>query len=719
MSYISYDRWIKLSQTPISELRGIGVKRAEALRRLGIFNFLDLIEHFPRAYQNRGNVRLLSSVGEGENCSFLLTVGTQPRSVMLKNRKLLTKFTAFDESGTVTISFFNSKFVEGQFHVGELHRFWGAVKKVGSRYTMASPQHEMTYEGDSSLPDFIPVYPSGAGLTQGIIQEAIASALQSFEACEMPEALPKQIREKLKLKDRLTSYKMIHSPSSMSDIEQARLYFTASQTYIFALALSSVKGRKKSGTPPKMQSIALDDFIGLLGFELTNAQKRSILEIEHDMVSGEAPMARLLSGDVGSGKTAVAAAAALISLKNGYQTALMAPTEILASQHYDSLHGIMSSLGFKAELLLGSMTMAEKKRIRSRIAAGDIDLIIGTHALITPDTQFNRLGLVITDEQHRFGVNQRASLGRSKETQNAPHVLVMSATPIPRTLALILYGELSLSMLDELPAGRQRVDTFVVDESYRERLLGFIRKQISLGGQVYIVCPAIEKKEDENDDLISFDFDSRGEMNIGRAPLHYAEEYCEQLKNQIFPDLRVGLVHGKMKPSEKDSIMRRFSSGEVDILVSTTVIEVGVNVPNASLMIVENAERFGLSQLHQLRGRVGRGKRKSYCVLVKAGRGEAAERRLGVMKSTYDGYKIAEYDLKLRGPGDYFPSKSGGARQHGSFGCISCADMPMLKDMICEAEGVLREDPALSLPENRPAAEAIRELFSADERAMQ
>ncbi len=719
MTASDFDRWIKLTGRPITELRGIGIKRAEAFHRLGIFKYQDLLEHFPRAYQNRGNVRLLSKAAEGENCSFLLTVGTQPRSVMLKNRKLITKFTAFDESGTVTVTYFNSRYVESQFHIGELHRFWGSIKKVGSRYTMSAPQHEITFEGDTSLPDFTPIYPAGAGLSQGLISEAAAAAIREIDGCEAPEILPLRVREDMKLPSRLCAYKMIHNPKTLSDIENSRLYFTATQTYVFALGLALVKGRKKGGTAPQMSRVSLDDYKKRLGFELTGAQRRSIDEIALDMTEGSGPMTRLLSGDVGSGKTAVAAAAAMIALKNGYQTALMAPTEILAYQHYESLNKIITDMGYRTGLLLGSMGAAEKRRVRRLLETGEIDLIIGTHALITPDTVFHRLGLVITDEQHRFGVNQRASLGRGGEGDVTPHVLVMSATPIPRTLALILYGELSLSMLDEMPKGRQRVDTFVVDESYRQRLLEFIRKQVSLGGQAYIVCPAIERREDEGDDLISFDFDGKGEMNLSRAPLHYAVEYSEWLKNEALPELRIGLVHGKMKPCEKEDVMKRFSGGEIDVLVSTTVIEVGINVQNAGLMIVENAERFGLSQLHQLRGRVGRGERKSYCVLVKSGKGESADRRLEVMKTTYDGYKIAEYDLQLRGPGDYFPSRSGNARQHGSFSCISAADMPLLKNMTAYAEKTLEADPTLSLPENIPAASAAKSLFSADERAMQ
>ena len=398
----------------------------------------------------------------------------------------------------------------------------------------------------------------------------------------------------------------------------------------------------------------------------------------------------------------------------------MAPTEILAVQHFDSLFGLFETMGYRTALLIGSSTASEKRRIRGELAEGKIDLLIGTHALLSAGVEFSRLGLVITDEQHRFGVAQRAELGKVNRDGCTPHVLVMSATPIPRTLALILYGELSLSMLDELPPGRQRVDTFAVDESYRARLNGFIAKQVREGGQVYIVCPTVEEKEEELEgDLIRFAPDGSAEMSFDRPKLKAAVEYSEELKNRVFPEYAIGLLHGRMKGAEKEEVMRRFAAGEIQILVSTTVIEVGVNVPNASLMIIENAERFGLSQLHQLRGRVGRGSRKAYCVLVSSGKGEKAAKRLSVMKNTYDGYKIAEYDLEMRGPGDYFPSRDGNARQHGSFGCMMSADMNLLKQAMAEAENTLSADPSLKAPENRFAAQKMRALFTADERAMQ
>ena len=719
MSIFCEETYQKLIHSSIGSLHGIGIKRAEAFSRLGIYTVGDLLRHFPRAYQNRGNIRLLAQGIEGESCSYLLTVATQPRSATLKNRKVITKFRAFDESGTVEIVYFNARFLENSFRIGESHRFWGKLVRSGGKATLTAPLHELCLTvGD--LPDFTPVYPLGAGLSQGLITEAIDAVLSRLDACGAPEILPLKFRRERALPSAREAYRMIHRPANREEIEKARRYFSAEELYLFSLGLATTKSRKRSGIPPRMAQTDLTPFTERLGFALTNAQKRSIREIYHDMVSGDCPMSRLLSGDVGSGKTAVAAAALYLAMKNGYQAALMAPTEILASQHYESLRDLMEGFGFRVALLLGSTPAARKKAIRQALADGSLDLLIGTHSLITEDTVFARPGLVITDEQHRFGVSQRAGLGRTSPDGETPHVLVMSATPIPRTLALILYGELSLSMLDELPPGRQRVDTFVVDESYRERLNGFIAKQVAEGGQVYIVCPTVEQREEDMEgDLIAFTPDGRAEMNFDRPKLASAVELSHRLAEEVFPNLSIGLIHGKMKGAEKEAVMRHFAAGEMDVLVSTTVIEVGVNVPNASLMIVENAERFGLAQLHQLRGRVGRGKRKAYCVLVSSGGGETAEKRLSVMKNTYDGYKIAEYDLELRGPGDYFPSRSGNARQHGHFGVTLSADMDTLKYAMTMAEETVRLDPELNSEENRFAALSMRSLMAADERAMQ
>ncbi len=718
MAQTNTEAFLKLMNSEISSLRGVGVKRAEAFSRMGIYTAGDLLNHFPRAYQNRGNIRKLSEAIIGENCSYLLTVGTEPRSATLKNRKVLTKFRAFDESGTVEITYFNQKYLENAFHVGETHRFWGRVTAVGKRLMMSAPIHEFCVS-ESELPDFTPVYSVGATLTQGFIQEAVMSLIIKLSEIGALEAMPKELRTRLMLPTASAAYRFIHRPRNMEEIEAARRYFSAQETYLFSLGMSLTNAKKRSGTPPKMTENDLFPLLNKLGFDLTNAQKRSVNEISGDMISQDLPMMRLLSGDVGSGKTAVAAAAIYLSLINGYQAALMAPTEILASQHAESLAPIFESLGYRVGLLLGSTGVKAKRELKEGIKNGAIDLLIGTHALITSDTVFSNLGIVITDEQHRFGVNQRASLGKNNLSGLDPHMLVMTATPIPRTLALILYGELSLSTLDELPPGRQRVDTFAVDESYRPRLNAFIKKQVHEGGQVYIVCPAVEnKQDDEGGDLLSFAPDGTAELALTNPKLKNATDFAEYLKNEL-PDLRISLIHGRMKGAEKDAVMKDFASHRTDVLVSTTVIEVGVNVPNASLMIIENADRFGLSQLHQLRGRVGRGERKAYCVLVSDTKGENARARLNVMKTTYDGYKIAEYDLKFRGPGDYFPRGNGTARQSGSFGAGINSDMLTLKEAMDMANIVIADDPNLEKEENLYAALLTRQLMSADEKAMQ
>jgi ATP-dependent DNA helicase RecG len=710
--------YLKLINSPIGSLHGVGVKRSDAFMRMGIYTVGDLLLHFPRAYQNRGNVRPLSAAIYGENCSYMLTVGTRPRTAILRNRKTVTKFKAFDESNSVDIVFYNQKYKEDCFRVGETHRFWGKVIKKANQLMMSSPSTELALYVEE-LPDFTPVYSVNNDISQAFITECISTALSRALACGLPEIVPDELREMLVLPNAEDALRMIHNPRSMQEIEVARRYFSARELYLFSLGLSSTKSKRSTGTPPAMSRVDIKPFTDVLGFPLTGAQKRSINEIYADMVRAETPMSRLLSGDVGSGKTAVAAAAIYIALKNGYQATLMAPTEILASQHFATLEGMLSSLGYRVGLLLGSTTAANKRSLRQRAASGELDLLIGTHALLTEDTVFKKLGLVITDEQHRFGVSQRAGLGRSNSDGCDPHVMVMSATPIPRTLALILYGDLRLSMLDELPPGRQRVDTFVVNESYRARLNAFIGKQVSEGGQVYIVCPAVEQKNDDEDgDLLGFAPDGSAEMIVEKPPIKSAVEHHAAL-TELFPNLKIGLIHGRLKSKEKEEVMGAFHRGELQILVSTTVIEVGVNVPNASLMIVENADRFGLSQLHQLRGRVGRGTRKAYCVLVSSSKGENALRRLEAMRTTYDGYKIAEYDLEIRGPGDYFPSKDGGARQSGSFSCVMNADMNMLKIAMEIADKVVSSDPELKNGDNRFAREEMKALLHTDERAMQ
>ena len=465
------------------------------------------------------------------------------------------------------------------------------------------------------------------------------------------------------------------------------------------------------------QKTDLSDFFQKIPFPLTDAQKRTINEIYIDMVGSKIPMSRLVSGDVGSGKTVCAAASAAIALKNGYQCALMVPTEILANQHFKDLEPIFTSLGFQTVLLTGSLSAQEKRRIRTAIENGSADLIIGTHALITDATVFPRLGLVITDEQHRFGVAQRQALANKGERI---HTLVMTATPIPRTLAHILYGDLDVSVIDTLPPGRQTVDTFAVNESYRARLNQFIRKQVTEGHQVYIVCPAVEQTEEdeaENGETISLDY--RPERNQSPAiPLQAAVDYAKALQNEVFPDLTIGILHGKMKAKDKDAVMSDFVKGKINILVSTTVIEVGVNVPNATLMVIENADRFGLAQLHQLRGRVGRGSAKSYCVLLSESKKNSdAAARLDMLCKSHNGYEIAEFDLKMRGPGDFFPAGDQ-MRQSGEFSfryAALAADAKIAENAAADAKAILDSDPNLQDPAHQLLLNATKRFFKTSE----
>ena len=702
--------------TPISALAGIGKKRCECFANLGITNVEELLYHFPRAYQNRGDVMPLAMTPDGTVGSFMLTVATKPQTFTLKNRKQITKLVAFDDTGKCTVIFFNQPFVKDVFHVGEEFRFYGKLSvKYGSR-ELSSPVYEPVVPG-KKLKELIPVYPLTEGLTQKLLSSTIENALMTMlhENALFPEILQEQTASKYGIMGLKEALLEIHFPTTVENVRKARERFVFEEMYAFALAISMSKKRAKEGNGPVMTDGSYSLLSACLPYSLTGAQIRSVNEIINDMTGKNGvPMNRLLSGDVGSGKTVCAAIALYVAVNNGMQGAFMAPTEILAAQHYNELSVLFEKVGIKTALLTGSTSAAEKRRICEGALSGDINIVIGTHALLNEKLEFDRLGLVITDEQHRFGVRQRSSLAaKTKKMGYKPHVLVMSATPIPRTLALILYGDLDISVLDELPPGRKKVDTFLVDESYRERLNGFIRKH-AVSNQVYIVCPAVEEAEDEDEGLLPFDFGNEDVERRERPKLCSAVAMAERLQNEVFPDIPVGLIHGKMKSAEKNRVMRDFEQNKIKILVSTTVIEVGVNVPNAVLMVIENAERFGLSQLHQLRGRVGRGADKSYCILVSSTEGENAKKRLNVMCATNNGYKIAEADLEQRGPGDFFTNNRGDARQSGGlkFRFASLCDMEMLKKAFGEAESVLAGDRDLERDCNRYAKEYIGKMFA-------
>ena len=699
-------------ETNVKKLYGVGEARARAYSKLGISTVGELICHYPRGYENRGDVRLLSETDGVSKCSVVLTVATEPKLARLKNRMTLVKFKAYDESGFCDITYFNQEYLKNAFPIGTNFRFYGKVQASKNGYTMASPSYE-AYSEDAELPPLIPVYPLTEGLSQKQISKDIRAAI-SLAFVSEPEAdpLPDSIRQRYSLCLRSYAQRQIHAPESFYALAKARkrLIFDELLTFSLGVSVASASAEKGSAVPCTDTDIsALEE---ILPYKLTDAQTRVIRDIQRDM-SCDVAMNRMVVGDVGCGKTVCAAAAMYIAVKNGRQAALMAPTEILATQHYGDISEMLGKLGVRVELLVGSMSAAQKKRVHTAVASGEVDVLIGTQALISDGVELARSGLVVADEQHRFGVDQRAVLA---EKNALSHMLVMSATPIPRTLALAVYGNLDVSRIDALPPGRQKVDTFCVDESYRQRLNGFIAKQIEEGGQVYFVCPTVEERVDEEADLLMDDIDGNGCVSDA-PPLKSAVGYSEELKS-VFPQYSIAFLHGKMKSREKEEVMRAFSKGEINILVSTTVIEVGVNVPSACLMIVENADRFGLSQLHQLRGRVGRGSRKSYCVLVsdainKDGR---AKDRLMTMKRCYDGFEIAEKDLMMRGPGDFLRgSGDETVRQSGGVKfrlAELCDDAELLKNAFDEAKALLEESPDLSA---YPAlAEEVKKMFTLD-----
>lgn len=708
-----------LLAAPLLRLPGVGEKRAGQLARLGLHTVSDLLFHFPRAYENRGDVVSLAGTQEparaGARQAVILTVSTAPRRSRLKNRMTLLKFRAFDDSGTCEVAFFNQDYLADSFPIGAVFRFFGRVERTGRGFSLTNPAFEPYTEG-SALPPLFPVYPLTEGLSNKLISGLIRQAMPAIARMEDP--LPEDIREREGLCTLAFALRTVHCPPDFQSLHTAKTRLAFDEFFRFALGLGMQGGGARVGGAP-VCCVSEETFAGfraLLPYELTAAQERTIAEIRHDMASGTA-MNRMLVGDVGCGKTVCAAAAVYVAVRSGRQAAIMAPTGILAAQHAAELIPLFARIGIRGELLTGATTAARKRKIRAALADPDpaarLDFVIGTQALLSAGVDFAAPALVVTDEQHRFGVNQRAAL--SDKNRHA-HLLCMSATPIPRSLALVLYGDLDVSRIDQMPPGRQRVDTFVVDESYRARLDAFIRKNVAAGGQVYIVCPAVEQAEgaEEADEAglipLTADFAAATPPAPTLPPLRAAVQYAAELAERL-PDLRIGFVHGRMKQAEKDGIMQAFTAGEVQVLVSTTVIEEGVNVPNACLMIVENAERFGLSQLHQLRGRVGRGNRKSYCILVRAGGGDAARARLEVMRTTYDGFRIAEQDLAQRGPGDFLaPAAGGSIRQSGGFRLAEgWNDAGLMDRAFGDARALLASDPTLG--EHPLLRDAVRRGF--------
>ena len=623
----------KLSD-PITILKGIGPSKAKQFENLNIFTLRDLICHFPRGYEDRTKLVPIEKLEVDTPACFRAMVMNTPRTSHIRKGLDITKVQVADHSGRLTLTFFNNRYVVDQLRYGKEYIFYGAVSGDFIGYNMTNPVFEAMDAAPVTTRRILPVYPLTAGLSNAAVLKAVQQALS---LCDPPaEILPESVRKQYGILPAERAYYAIHEPSTMAEAEMAKKRLIFEEFFVFSAGLSLMRAARAEKKAQPYTNLDLKPFFAALPFTLTGAQSRAVAEILEDLSSG-APMNRLVQGDVGSGKTMVAAAAAYCAANNGHQSALMAPTEILAEQHYESLRKLFAPLGIRVGLLTGSMTTKEKRLTREAIASGEIQLAVGTHALLSDATRFNDLGLVITDEQHRFGVAQRSKLS-SKGSD--PHLLVMSATPIPRTLALLMYGDLDVSIINELPPGREAVDTFLVGESYRPRINAFIRKQVAEGHQCFVVCPAVEESE---------------ELGIKSATV-----WAETLQQTVFPDLRIALLHGQMKGAEKEAAMASFARGEADVMVATTVIEVGVDVPNATLMVIEDADRFGLSQLHQLRGRVGRGKAKSYCILTSHNKNQETLLRLKALCKTTDGFKIAEEDLKMRGPGDFFGSRQSG-----------------------------------------------------------
>ncbi len=673
--------------TELRYVKGVGEARARAFGRLGVHDLAGLVSFFPRAYEDRTRLVRIAELADGDLVCVEAVVGTEPQLSRIRRGLDLLRFRAVDETGAMQLTFFNQAYLKDQFRKGESYVFYGRAQVKGRFVSMTNPVFDRLADFGRVTGRIVPVYRLTSGLSQNTVRSAVRQALDLSQG-RLPDGLPDCVADEYKLCTARYAYENVHFPADMQALSLARRRLVFEELFVLACALGLLRGGREGAQGRVLRGAGLGTFTGSLPFSPTGAQLRAMREAIGDMSSGKL-MNRLVQGDVGSGKTLVAAACIWYAAQSGAQSAFMAPTEILAEQHYATLTGFLEPFGIRVAKLTGSMRAAEKRAVLSGLASGEYALCVGTHALLSGGVEFRDLALVVTDEQHRFGVQQRAALA---EKGLRPHILVMSATPIPRTLALMIYGELDVSLIDELPPGRQKVDTFAVDESYRARLGGFIEKLVSEGRQVFVVCPRIEEGEEAGDGLKS------------------AEEHAEELRQQL-PGLRIACIHGKLKAREKDEIMSRFAAGETDVLVSTTVIEVGVDVPNAALMVVENAERFGLSQLHQLRGRVGRGKHKSWCILVSDARGEEARARLSAMTHISDGFKIAEEDLRLRGPGDFF-----GSRQHGlpelhiaDLG----ADMNVLKAAQDAAKRLLESDPRLERPENKRLRSRAGELLAA------
>ena len=669
----------------VKYVKGVGPNRIQLLNKLKIYTLKDLITYYPRDYEDRSKPQNVCDCEDGTE----VLIEAMPISKITEYRKgkmIISRLIVRDQTGTCYITWYNQGYLKNRFIPMKFYRFFGKVSRKGNRLEMNSPVFD-EIEQTKNTGKIIPIYPLTYELKQSTLRRIIENGLAEVDG-KLEETLPEYILKENNLLDINTAINRIHFPIDFSDYNKSRDRLVFEELLTTQLALLKLKNnyeREKNGIEFSKE-VKMSDVINILPFKLTKAQLRVLEEIDNDMES-QRPMNRLLQGDVGSGKTVVAMISAYKAVKSGYQAAIMAPTAILASQHLEGFQSILSQFGIRCELLISSITKKKKTEILEKLQNGEIDILIGTHALLEENVVFKNLGLVVTDEQHRFGVKQRATIATKGKN---PDTIAMSATPIPRTLALILYGDLDISIIDELPPNRKKIETFAVRKGMTERVNQFIRKQIDDGRQAYIVCPLVEENE---------------ELGL-KSVIELEEKY----KNETFSNYKVAYLHGKMKAKEKDEIMEKFKNGEIQILIATTVIEVGVNVPNASIMVVENAERFGLAQLHQLRGRVGRGEYQSYCILKFDGNSETIRQRMKVMCDTNDGFIISEKDLELRGSGDFF-----GTEQHGipEFKIANLfEDMGTLKKVQKIAMQIMADDPLLEKEKNAKLNELIKSKFS-------